>query len=68
MINVVNQVVYAGGMKNVDISIIDGEVIMEDGRLKTIDESEVFEKIQGISEAIIRKSGLPLVRRWKHIR
>ncbi len=67
LINVVNQIVYAAGLKNVDTSIIDGEIVMENGTLKTIDELQLFEKIEKISENIIKRSGLPLVRRWKYV-
>jgi 5-methylthioadenosine/S-adenosylhomocysteine deaminase len=67
LINVVNQIVYAAGLKNVDTSIIDGEIVMENGTVKTIDELQLFKKIEKISEDIIKRSGLPLVRRWKHV-
>ena len=67
LINVVNQIVYSAGLKNVDTSIIDGEIVMEDGKLKTIDEAQILEKIQEISEDIIKRSGLPLVRRWQYV-
>lgn len=67
LINVVNNIVYAAGFKNVDTSIVDGEIIMEDGVLKNIDEFQVYEKVQEISEQIIRKCGLPLICRWKRV-
>ena len=67
LINVVNNIVYSAGFKNVDTSIVDGEIIMENGELKNIDEFQVYERVQSISEEITKRSGFPLIRRWKHI-
>lgn len=67
MINVVNNIVYSGGFKNVDTSIVDGDILMENGVLKNIKENYIYKKVQEISEKIVKRSGLPLELRWKHV-
>jgi 5-methylthioadenosine/S-adenosylhomocysteine deaminase len=37
LINGVNNIVFSAGFKNVDTSMVDGEIIMENGNLRTAD-------------------------------
>lgn len=42
--NIYSQIIYLANSNNVEITIIDGEVIMENRRVLTVDEAEVREK------------------------
>jgi len=48
---------FANGC-DVDTVIVDGEILMEDRKVKTVDEAEVLEKAQTELEAAIDRSGL----------
>jgi cytosine/adenosine deaminase-related metal-dependent hydrolase len=63
--NVVNSLVYSADGKSVDTVLIDGKIVMEKGKIKTLDESEVYERAQQAGNEIIKRSGLPLKTRWK---
>jgi cytosine/adenosine deaminase-related metal-dependent hydrolase len=65
MFNVVNSLVYSADGKSVDTVLIDGKVILEKGKMKTIDEFDVYEKAQHAGNEIIKRSRLPLVSKWK---
>jgi len=67
LIDVVNNIVYSAGFKNVDTSIVDGKIIMENGTLKTTNEFKIYEKVQELSDKIIKRCKLPLIQRWKRV-
>ena len=64
MFNVVNNIVYSADGKSVRTVVIDGNVVMEDYKLTTLDEAKVYEGVQKAGEAIISRAGLPIKSRW----
>ncbi len=46
----VSNLVYSGKSSDVDMVMVDGETIMEDGKIQTIDEREVTRKVEEISQ------------------
>jgi cytosine/adenosine deaminase-related metal-dependent hydrolase len=65
MFNPVNSLVYSADGKSVDTVLIDGKVVLEKGKMKTLDEFEVYEKAQQAGSELIKRAGLPLETRWK---
>ncbi|NIM45465.1 MAG: amidohydrolase family protein [Nitrososphaeria archaeon] len=71
--DIAKKLVFCGTGCYVDASIIDGEIVMENRCLKTVDESELVEKSQTIAEDLIESSGIwksleaQGVKRWKVI-
>jgi 5-methylthioadenosine/S-adenosylhomocysteine deaminase len=65
----VNSIVYAANGNDVDTVIVDGKILMENREMKTIMEMEVMEKMQSISENLVRKAGLEDIayRPWRAI-
>ena len=59
LLNVMNQLVWATDGRGVHTVIVDGKVVIEDGRCTTIDEDELWAKAQQMGEAITARSGLP---------
>jgi hypothetical protein len=48
----------------VDTVLVDGRVVVEGGRLTTIDEGWLYREAERLAPAMIARSGLPLQRRW----
>jgi hypothetical protein len=44
--------------------LIDGRVVLDDGRITTIDETEVYRKIETLSRAQIARAHLRMNPRW----
>ena len=57
-----NLVLYARG-DEVAMSIIDGQVVYEDGRITTIAEAELLESIQQVSEEVSAQASKEVRRR-----
>jgi 5-methylthioadenosine/S-adenosylhomocysteine deaminase len=53
--DLVNNLIYCAKGSDVETSIIDGEVVLEKGQLKKIDEEEVLTRAMDISAEIARQ-------------
>jgi hypothetical protein len=49
----------------VDTVLVDGRVVVEGGRLTTIDEGWLYREVERLAPGMIARSGLPLQRRWE---
>lgn len=54
--NIVPNLVYSARGHEVDTVIIDGEIIMENREIKTINEKEVIQKAQKVAEDIVTRA------------
>jgi 5-methylthioadenosine/S-adenosylhomocysteine deaminase len=54
--------VYSARASDVEMTIVGGEIIVEDGRSTTVDESEVRAEAQAHAEALIERAGLDGLR------
>ena len=52
--NVINQLVLCERGDSVDTVIIDGKVVLEDGRVSTLNEEEIFEKARNLQPRIMK--------------
>lgn len=59
LLNVMNQLVWSADGRGVHTVVVGGEVVVEDGRMTTVDESELYATAQRMGEAITTRSGLP---------
>ena len=57
--NVMNQLVWSAVGRGVHTVMVGGQVVVEDGRMTTVDESSLYAKAQIAGEAITTRSGLP---------
>jgi 5-methylthioadenosine/S-adenosylhomocysteine deaminase len=64
LVNVANALVYATDGRSVDTVLVDGRVVVERGRLTTIDEAWLYREVERLAPGMIARSGLPLQRRW----
>ena len=65
LLNVVQNFVYSASGDSVDTVIVDGEIIMENRVVKTIDEKEVLRKAQELGEDVLNQSGVEPFGTWK---
>ncbi len=59
LLNVMNQLVWSADGRGVHTVVCDGRVVVEDGRMTTLDEEALYAQAQQMGEAITARSGLP---------
>ena len=59
LLNVINQLVWSADGRGVHTVVVDGEVVVEDGRCTRLDEAQLWADAQQMGEAIVTRSGLP---------
>ncbi|MGY6502113.1 MAG: amidohydrolase family protein [Acidimicrobiales bacterium] len=64
LLNVANQLVWSADGRGVHTTMVDGRVVVEDGRCVTIDEDQLWDDAQRVGEAITVRSGLPDKAKW----
>ena len=62
--SIVPNIVYAGDGHDVETSVIDGRIVMENGRLTTVDEEEILEKAQRAGERLVSELPYRLKPQW----
>ena len=63
--SIVPNLVYSGDGADVETVIIDGNVVMENRQVKTMDEHSILQKAQRASEEILERSQVRILPRWK---
>lgn len=64
MHDVVRALVYSANGASVKTVIVDGQVIVRDGRMQTLDESKLLDEAREAAERIARRAGLSPNSRW----
>jgi cytosine/adenosine deaminase-related metal-dependent hydrolase len=64
LLNPVNNLVYAATGASVRTVLIDGRVVLDEGRLTTLDEREVFERAEALARQQIARAGLTIQSKW----
>lgn len=59
LLNVINQLVWSADGRGVHTVVVGGKVVVEAGRMTTIDEDQLYARAQEMGEAITARSGLP---------
>lgn len=59
-----SNLVYAGMGSDVDTVIVDGKILMEHRRVKTIDEQKVLDEAVRVAETIDSKAGIEIKPHW----
>ena len=52
--NIKSSIIYSGSSKDVETVIVDGDIIMENGEVKTIDEEKILYEVQKAAEKLIK--------------
>jgi cytosine/adenosine deaminase-related metal-dependent hydrolase len=64
LLDPVNNLVYAATGASVRTVLIDGRVVLDEGRLTTIDETGVYRRIETLSREQIARAGLRVHSTW----
>ena len=64
LLDPVNNLVYAATGASVRTVVIDGRVVLDEGRVLTIDEREVYRHIEDLGRAQIARAGLAVRSKW----
>jgi 5-methylthioadenosine/S-adenosylhomocysteine deaminase len=64
LLNVANQLVWSADGRGVHTVFVDGQKVVDDYRLTTIDEDKLYDQAQEAAEAIVARSGLPDKAKW----
>ena len=59
LLNVMNQLVWSADGRGVHTVLVDGKIVVEAGRMLTVDEDKLWADAQQAGEAITVRSGLP---------
>ena len=65
--NVANQLVYAADGRSVHTVFVDGRKVVDNYRLTTIDEQQLYRDAQRAGEQVVKRSGLPDKAKWKTV-
>jgi 5-methylthioadenosine/S-adenosylhomocysteine deaminase len=64
LLHPVNNLVYAATGASVRTVLIDGRVVLDEGRLTTIDEQALFDRAEVLARQQIARAGLAVTSRW----
>src|SRR5262245_24506930 len=64
LLNPLNNLVYAATGASVRTVIIDGRVVLDDGRLTTLDERALYARVETLARAQVVRAGLPIESKW----
>jgi 5-methylthioadenosine/S-adenosylhomocysteine deaminase len=64
LLDPVNNLVYAATGASVRTVLIDGRVVLDEGRMTTIDETDVYRRIETLSREQIARAGVRMEPRW----
>jgi cytosine/adenosine deaminase-related metal-dependent hydrolase len=68
LLNPVNNLVYAATGASVRTVLVDGRVVLDDGRFTTIDERALYARVERLAREQIARAGLPIESKWPVIR
>ncbi len=64
LLNPLNNLVYSATGASVKTVLIDGRVVLDQGRLTTVDEHAVYARVEALARAQIARAGLRVETRW----
>jgi 5-methylthioadenosine/S-adenosylhomocysteine deaminase len=64
LLNPLNNLVYAATGSSVRSVMIDGRMVLDEGRLTTVDERAVYARVEELARAQVRRAGLTIESKW----
>ena len=64
LLNPVNNLVYAASGASVRTVIVDGRVVLDEGRMTTVDEREIYDRVERLAPSHIARAGLRVDWKW----
>jgi cytosine/adenosine deaminase-related metal-dependent hydrolase len=64
LFNPINALVYNADGRSVHTVIVDGRVVVENGKACYVDEWELMRKVQALGESLLERTGIHFAPRW----
>lgn len=64
LFNPINNLVYNADGRSVHTVLVDGRVVIEDHQPVYVDERELIQKVQGVGERLLARTGVSFPSRW----
>ncbi|HEU4368848.1 MAG TPA: amidohydrolase [Methylomirabilota bacterium] len=64
LLNPVNNLVYAASGASVRTVLVDGRVVLDEGRLTTLDERALYDRVERLSREHVRRAGVSIESKW----
>ena len=64
LLNPLNNLVYAATGSSVRSVIIDGRMVLDEGRITTVDERAVYARVEMLAREQVRRAGLTIESKW----
>jgi len=64
LLNITNSLVYSVSETSISIVFVDGRVILDHGRVVTVDEDKIYRKADELSLKLLKRANLPLPSKW----
>jgi len=63
-LNPISHLVYSGEGSDVDTVIVDGEILLEQRQVKTLDESKIIQEANRRAEKLLERTGVVVKSKW----
>lgn len=67
LLNPLNNLVYAATGSSVRSVMIDGRLVLDEGRITTVDERAVYERVEVLARRQVERAGLRIESRWPRL-
>jgi cytosine/adenosine deaminase-related metal-dependent hydrolase len=67
LLNPLNNLVYAATGSSVRSVMIDGRLVLDDGRITTVDERAVYERVEVLAREQVERAGLRIESKWPRL-
>jgi 5-methylthioadenosine/S-adenosylhomocysteine deaminase len=64
LLNPLNNLVYAATGSSVRSVMIDGRLVLDEGRVTTVDERAIYERVEVLAREQVRRAGLTIESKW----
>jgi cytosine/adenosine deaminase-related metal-dependent hydrolase len=64
LLNPLNNLVYAATGSSVRSVMIDGRLVLDEGRITTVDERAIYERVEALARDQVRRAGLTIESKW----
>jgi 5-methylthioadenosine/S-adenosylhomocysteine deaminase len=68
LLNPLNNLVYAATGASVSTVMIDGRIVLDEGRFVTVDERSIYQRVEELAREQVRRAGLTIESKWALIR
>jgi 5-methylthioadenosine/S-adenosylhomocysteine deaminase len=63
-LNPLNYLVYAASGSSVRSVMLDGRLVLDEGRITTVDERAIYERVEVLAREQVRRAGLTVESKW----